>query len=188
MDKYYLKWEECKLIIEKINPQYSIPIEQVKVIFEYVQKLDTGAEVVEVGIAHGRTGVAILLAGQGIGVHYTGIDNFTLGSTCGEVADLLSKFNSSFNIYACNSDQVKWEKPIDILIIDGGHYEAAVKADCEIYIPHIKPGGLVMFHDWDEPFNQQSAHWAIHFYGAKHTEGWEDLGMVGNLKIKRKPL
>lgn len=44
-----------------------------------------------------------------------------------------------------------WDKPIDLLFIDGDHSYEGVKSDWEGFSRHIKPFGLVIFHDttWD---------------------------------------
>lgn len=38
-------------------------------------------------------------------------------------------------------------RPIDLLLIDGDHSYAGVKADFDTYAPLVRPGGLVAFHD-----------------------------------------
>jgi len=41
-----------------------------------------------------------------------------------------------------------WDRgPIDVLFIDGDHSYEGVVRDVEAWVPHVKPGGLVMFHD-----------------------------------------
>ena len=46
-----------------------------------------------------------------------------------------------------NSLEIDWDKPIDILMIDGSHKYEAVKADYEKYEPFVKNGGLIVMHD-----------------------------------------
>ncbi|HEY0704384.1 MAG TPA: class I SAM-dependent methyltransferase [Candidatus Acidoferrales bacterium] len=47
-----------------------------------------------------------------------------------------------------SSDAAKnWNRPIDLLVIDGDHAEAAVQDDWETWSRFVVPGGLVMFHD-----------------------------------------
>ena len=41
----------------------------------------------------------------------------------------------------------KWNIPIDLLVVDGDHEYVGVKADIEAWVPHVKVGGLVFFHD-----------------------------------------
>jgi len=44
-----------------------------------------------------------------------------------------------------------WTLPIDLLFIDGDHTYEGVKHDWEAFSPHVKPFGVVVFHDtaWD---------------------------------------
>ena len=46
-----------------------------------------------------------------------------------------------------------WSLPIDLLFIDGDHSYKGVKRDWDLFHPHVKPFGIVIFHDtmWDLP-------------------------------------
>jgi hypothetical protein len=37
---------------------------------------------------------------------------------------------------------------IDLLFIDGDHSLAGCKADADCWIPHVRKGGTVLFHDY----------------------------------------
>jgi len=41
-----------------------------------------------------------------------------------------------------------WSKPIDFLHIDGDHLYEAVKTDIRLFVPHVKKGHYVFFHDY----------------------------------------
>lgn len=41
-----------------------------------------------------------------------------------------------------------WDKEIDLLFIDGDHSKEGVGGDIDIWIPHVKDGGYVLFHDY----------------------------------------
>ena len=43
-----------------------------------------------------------------------------------------------------------WDKPIDLLFIDGSHVYEDVLADFNCFFPYVKPGGIVAFHDVHE--------------------------------------
>lgn len=45
------------------------------------------------------------------------------------------------------------DKEIDFLFIDDGHLEPDVRRDIDSWLPHLKDGGIVAFHDYD------SFHW-----------------------------
>jgi predicted O-methyltransferase YrrM len=44
-----------------------------------------------------------------------------------------------------------WTRPIDLIFIDGDHTYDGVKQDWELFVPHVRPFGVVLFHDtiWD---------------------------------------
>ena len=46
----------------------------------------------------------------------------------------------------------KFTEPIDLIFIDGDHSYEGVKADVESWLPKVKDGGIVVFHDigWAE--------------------------------------
>ena len=44
-----------------------------------------------------------------------------------------------------------WQRPIDLIFIDGDHSYEGVKADWDLFVPHVSEFGVVVFHDiiWD---------------------------------------
>ena len=46
-----------------------------------------------------------------------------------------------------------WQRPIDLIFIDGDHSYTGVKRDWELFAPHVRPFGIVVFHDtmWELP-------------------------------------
>lgn len=61
--------------------------------------------------------------------------------------DLVSDY--SFNIVK------SWTKPIDLIFIDGDHTYEAVKQDFEEWYPHVKAGGVILFHDSARPIDSK---------------------------------
>lgn len=43
------------------------------------------------------------------------------------------------------------KRPIDLLYIDGDHQFCSVYEDFILWAPHVRPGGMVVFHDYDAP-------------------------------------
>jgi len=42
-----------------------------------------------------------------------------------------------------------WEDgPVDLVFVDDGHYYEHVKGDIEIWIPRLREGGVIAFHDY----------------------------------------
>lgn len=47
-----------------------------------------------------------------------------------------------------------WDQPgagVDVLVLDGDHSEAGVRADLKDYGPLVRPGGLILLHDIASP-------------------------------------
>ena len=42
-----------------------------------------------------------------------------------------------------------WDKPIDFILIDGSHLYDDVLVDVELFVPHVKKGCFVYFHDYN---------------------------------------
>jgi Methyltransferase domain len=40
-----------------------------------------------------------------------------------------------------------WAEPVDLVFIDGDHALESCRADWELFSPHVRPGGVVVFHD-----------------------------------------
>ncbi|MSP19578.1 MAG: class I SAM-dependent methyltransferase [Bdellovibrionales bacterium] len=49
-----------------------------------------------------------------------------------------------------------WDKEIDLLFIDGDHSYEGVKADWEVFSPHVSKFGIVVFHDTTWDFHRDS--------------------------------
>lgn len=43
--------------------------------------------------------------------------------------------------------------PIDLLFIDDGHYYETIVKEFELWRPHVRPGGWIVFHDINEKAN-----------------------------------
>jgi predicted O-methyltransferase YrrM len=79
-----------------------------------------------------------------------------------------------------------WDQPIDLLLLDGSHTYEDVKDDFFGFLPHIKPGGLVLFHDTMWEYHRDSKYYRAdqgvprvvqelqnqHYPMVTLTEGW----------------
>ena len=63
-----------------------------------------------------------------------------LSNTKGLNITLIQKFSATVG--------KAWEDKIDLLHIDGNHSYRSVKGDIELFVPHVKKGGVVLFHDY----------------------------------------
>lgn len=187
MENY--NWEDIIIKARTINDHYSLDECMQEKIFNLLKDIPEGSVIVELGTAHGKTSAILAYIANHQKGKYHGVDNFSLEGTPEEFRINLDLLGLEYNLHVAKTQELLWDKPIDILLIDAGHDEKNVKPDCEKWIPFVKPGGIVLFDDWDE--NPNSAHYNVSKYGELHTKGWEDLGYVDGLekkmKVKRRP-
>lgn len=187
-----MKWNEVKAQMEKTEIVYSMDMEAREVIFGLVSAIKDGVYV-EIGTAHGRTLFAAACAAKDNGTQCYGIDDLSLLNRGDEfkMIDMLRGLPAT--LVFSKSQDAQWDKPIDVLVIDGCHIATEVKKDYDKFIPFLKSGGWLVIDDWDDtgidtdqmPSN---AHWGIAYYGKIATEGWEELIVEGTrAKFFRKP-
>jgi len=183
-----MSWEEAIKGAKTIDDVYSMEEEQQRVLYKLACELPEKSVMLELGVCRGKTAAVLCYVAKHRDLTYYGIDDFSLGGSLPQVQKCLDDLDLPHNIVEGKTQDVPWEASIDLLIIDAGHYEEPVKSDCEKYIPFVKPGGYVAFHDYEKEFNQKSAHWAIHFYAEKITGKWKTYVLSNNLLIRQKPL
>ena len=108
--------------------------------------------IVEIGVCDGDT-TKLLLGNSSCSVY--GIDPIVLDSKYPSSLGSIEKINklrrgySRFTFIQDYSYNVAktWDKPIDYIFIDGDHAYDSVKQDFNDWLPHVKPGGVIAFHD-----------------------------------------
>jgi predicted O-methyltransferase YrrM len=185
-----LMWRGAKTIGEHFSDHYSATWEQQRALFDEALKLKEGDWVVELGVCNGRTAAVLSFAASATDAKYIGVDHFGLENSAAGVRDLLEKYGLNGSIWDINTHAAGriWDTPISLLFIDAGHDEANVKQDIELWLPWVKNGGVVAFHDWDEPYNPESAHWAVRHYGELATQGWKKIECPPNMAMFRRPV
>lgn len=182
-----MNWIECLSLTQDINNHYGMKESQYRLIYDIASKMAEGNIFLELGVCHGRSAATLAYVANNIGAYYYGIDNFSLEGSLEEVQSIFQTKGLHGTIINSNTHSADWQLPVDLLFIDAGHDVKNVSVDCELYIPLIKSNGYVLFDDWDEPFDYESPHWAVHAYGESFTRGWEECAFDRGLKIKRKP-
>lgn len=56
-----------------------------------------------------------------------------------------------------------WDRPIDLLWLDGDHTYEGVKLDFDLFAPFLKPTSLVVFHDTMWEYLRADEHYAEHY-------------------------
>jgi hypothetical protein len=125
--------------LDKMAPQGAFSTFDAEVLVAEVEKLEPGQVYLEVGVDKGKSlHIARAVAKKGVKVFGVdlNIDPKIPGTTFlqGD-SKLISQ---------------GWNIPIDVLFIDGDHSYLGCKIDIESWFPHVKEGGVMLFHDCDE--------------------------------------
>lgn len=127
----------------------------------FAEQVDQGGSIVEIGSEYGMS-TSILAKYSGESVHVSAVDpfpndTFTKHSRNMARVGVLDKIvyykmqsESAAPIYLQNDGQL-----IDVLFIDGDHSTEAVLIDILMWVPLVRVGGVVIFHDTLAPTNMQ---------------------------------
>lgn len=71
-----------------------------------------------------------------------------------------------------------WTQPVDLVFVDGDHTQAGCALDWELWHPHVKPGGHLVFHDarsapGSPPGLEGPTAVVDRLFGGEPTRGWE---------------
>ena len=141
---------------------------------------------VELGCYAGRTSI-ILASELGISpdVRYYAVDNFAInGSSIRK--DTIERFKKysiiTFMEMTTNKAAAEFFSPIDWLLIDADHQDHSILEDCQHWLPKVRSGGIVAFHDYFNPDFPSVARRV-----EETSAGWPVFGQVDSLMIKIKP-
>ena len=156
-------WPGAVAVGEKFSGHYSASWDQQHALFVEALKLRTHDKIIELGVCNGRTAAILARAAQIVDAQYIGVDHFGLENCALEIRSLFTKYGLPGTIWDADTHVAGaiWDVPISLLFIDAGHDEANVKPDIDLWVKWVRRGGVVAFHDWDEPYDRESAHWTI---------------------------
>ncbi|MFZ2202451.1 MAG: glycosyltransferase [Microgenomates group bacterium] len=159
-------WEKLFKKIDHIEG-WLVPGQE-RVLYDLASRLKIGSTIVEIGSFKGRS-TACLGLGANKSTTVYAIDTFAgndkdffLGNQYQGERQYLDAFKKNVewvdlkNVVPIQSLSStigrRWRLPIDLLFIDGSHIYEDVRSDFELFFPHVKPGGMVLFHDVDPAF------------------------------------
>jgi predicted O-methyltransferase YrrM len=144
-------------------------------LFQLASDAPAGARVIEIGSWMGASTCFLAAGLKGDAARVYAVDNFQGLSTCGEDSTWYNRHfrklgtHSTLDIFKANfaalglsartepvvSDSLAAAQSLaalrgtaDLIFIDGDHSYAACKADIEAWLPYVKKGGVIAFHDF----------------------------------------
>jgi predicted O-methyltransferase YrrM len=88
----------------------------------------------------------------------------------------------------CRSDVAArmWNNPLGLVFIDGGHSYSAVEKDYQAWMPHLEPGGYLLFHDiFDDPAKGGQAPYQVYCLALASGQ-FKELRRVKTLGVLQK--
>ena len=79
-----------------------------------------------------------------------------------------------------------WRHEVDLVFIDGGHSEAAARADLRGWAPWVRPGGALVIHDvFPDPADGGRPPYLI-YCAALDSGEFVEVGATGSLRVLRR--
>lgn len=129
--------------------------EEVDALIEIAHLLPENAVCVNFGAGTGTSALAILEQRPDLAATFTTID-ISEGGPYGGLQNEKNAFanaNLPVNHVLLLSSSVEaghnWTEKLDYCFIDGDHSYKGCKSDIEAWLPHMKKGGIIAFHDYE---------------------------------------
>ena len=147
--QYPEQWKQYNERNAKYNIAHGLYDADLNVLFTQVEKLPSGSTYVEVGISEGSAFLAVALFRPDIKCYGIEIEpNIRNGQKA--IEDLNIK-NVELLLGKGSEEVCKtWDKEIDLIFIDAHHYFPNVFWDYVGWLPHVKSGGKMLFHDYEQ--------------------------------------
>jgi predicted O-methyltransferase YrrM len=132
--------------------------DEIDALKDLARSLPTGAHIVNIGAGNGTSGLAFMEARDDLQV--TTIDIQRESSPYGCLAGEEAVFKSAGFWGDPRHTQIEGDSkavavtwsygPVDMVFVDGGHQYHEAKGDIVGWLPHIKPGGIMVVHDFEK--------------------------------------
>ena len=140
--------------------------------FTTARRLPDDANIVEIGAFKGGSTCCFAFGCLGTGKHVYSIDTFDGNDVDLEHRDFFDeywrnvrRFELADYVTPCRSLSSEvaeaWDRPIDLLFVDGSHEDDDVVADFDGFFRHVTPGGIVAMHDVDDQWPGVEKAWRL---------------------------
>lgn len=171
----------------------SIFKEEGEVLYNEVMKLPEESTILEIGAYVGRSTHVLATTAKLKNSKVITIDPFLPAFDGWHNSDpktaflknVLSKFDNVKLIekYSHDPDARKQVRSVDFMFIDGDHSYQGVDNDCKYYLPKLKSGCSVSFHDYHNVGSFPGTTQAVD----EHTQGWHVVNNVWSITTRQKP-
>jgi predicted O-methyltransferase YrrM len=160
--------------------------------YEHVGALSPGDVYLEVGTGITASSAIIAALSSHLGVEVHTIDDGSMwadrgideGSFREKVEGYLAHYDvmDRVTFHIAKSEDLAWDKPINVLFIDGAHDYANVSTDIGKWAPFVPAGGIILFHDC---LSHKGVMQAVNEV-IRSSASWEELESGGSICIFRR--
>lgn len=156
----WLPWE-LRLRLRGHGPDFKIfthlRLEEKLLLYKLAFELEPASVIVELGSYLGASSTFLAAAAKERGSIVYCVDTWTNEAMTEGPRDTYAEFMFNTQRYA---EQIrplrgrslkvakKFLEPVDLLFLDADHSYRACRSDTEAWLPKVKPGGIVVFHDF----------------------------------------
>ncbi|RJP76875.1 MAG: class I SAM-dependent methyltransferase [Desulfobacteraceae bacterium] len=166
------KWQDILKVIHNI-PSPTCGGSQPEYLYQLSLQTKGKGEIVEIGTLMGKSTIALSFAQKeksGKRVYSIDIAKHKDIQSNLEKAGVLDYVEMI--IGASHTVSFNWDKPIELLWIDGDHRFMGIYNDILDWAPFVIPDGLVVFHDYPGHKNTTDTHKAIHNLMQSKPDQW----------------
>lgn len=151
-----------------------LTVPEVKAIKAIANRLPRGAVCVNIGSGAGTSVIAILEERGDITLYDVDLD---LAHGASQLTEEGYREDARLHRIQGDSAEVGRGFPgyVDYIFVDGDHFAPGVKADCEAWLPHLRSGGFVLFHDY-HPYPQD--------HELAGVDYWPDVRVVADEQMR----
>jgi len=186
-------FERAMEITKGVSAEAALTTTECKAFWNYLLQMPADGLFVEVGCQYGRSSSLIAQAKKDFGFRSIHIDPWVDDDRGAQVvfaswAKLMHLIGRPFTLLCMKTEEADWylerlcRDGIDMVFIDGDHEGPAVEIDMKLVAARIKPGGVMLCHDYTHP-HFHGLHEAIDSFTAT---GWTKEGQHDSLGVWRR--
>jgi len=156
--------------------------EEIGILRQVASEVPLGGRLLEIGTADGATTRLLAEATAGKDVKIVTVDPFPSPLAYGLTKGFPIEIIKATSADAAVSWKEKKRDKVDFIFIDGSHQFFDVFSDFNSWIGLVKPGGTVVFHDYDPVSRGGLAHLGVRIV----AESIEREGLLGNVRHEAK--
>lgn len=135
---------------------------EVDFLMELARSLPDNPVVINIGAGHGTSGISFMDARGDLTLYTIDVNDYP--NPYGGLVNERNAFEICGFIGQARHHQIHGKSQdvgkswtggkVDMVFVDGDHSLPAITGDVENWLPHVKPGGIMVFHDYRTPWIQ----------------------------------